>query len=466
MKTYTDLLPHQAEAVKKLKKIKVGALYMEMGTGKTRTALELIAQRLNAGKVDHVVWLCPCSIKGDIARGIAEHSDLADTGLLDVVGIETLSTSVRECSRLLELAQSRRVYLVVDESSLIKNHKALRSEHISQIAGKCNYKMILSGTPITRSEEDLYGQWKILDWRILGYRSFYSFAANHLEYDKKGRVRNTLNTDYLAEKIEPYTYQVLKSECLVLPEKHRKTRPFLMTDEQDVHYSWVIDRLLTDLDEMTSEAIYRLFGALQSVISGYRIDIDHKLRTSREMMFDNPEDNPRVKCLLRALQDFEDEKILIFCRFTDEILILHRILSDRGIPCAAFYGGMRQKDRELALDDFRGPARILLANKACGAHGLNLQFCRNIIFYSHDWDWGTRAQAEDRVHRIGQTEDVNILDIECANSIDVKILECLKRKGNLSDEFKRNIRLVQKEELLKAVRGGNNAKTIPEQNGA
>lgn len=100
MKTYTDLLPYQEQAVEKLRHLKIGALYMEMGTGKTRTALELIKLRLAAGKVDRVLWLCPCNIKTDIQRGIAEHSDLCDLGILDIVGIETLSTSVRECSRL------------------------------------------------------------------------------------------------------------------------------------------------------------------------------------------------------------------------------------------------------------------------------------------------------------------------------------------------------------------------------
>ena len=63
MEFLTDLLPHQVSAVDKLKKLKVGALFMEQGTGKTRTALELVQIRLNKGKIDHVLWLCPCSVK-------------------------------------------------------------------------------------------------------------------------------------------------------------------------------------------------------------------------------------------------------------------------------------------------------------------------------------------------------------------------------------------------------------------
>lgn len=155
MEVYSELLPYQKKAVEKLRHIKIGALYMEMGTGKTRTALELVRLRLEAGKVDYVVWLCPCNIKADIRRGIREHSNLDDLGILDIVGIETLSTSVRECSRLLGLAQSHKAYLIVDESSLVKNHIALRTQHIQQLADRCRYKLILNGTPISRNEADL-----------------------------------------------------------------------------------------------------------------------------------------------------------------------------------------------------------------------------------------------------------------------------------------------------------------------
>ena len=81
----------------------------------------------------------------------------------------------------------------------------------------------------------------------------------------------------------------------------------------------------------------------------------------------------------------------------------------------------------------------MIANKACGAYGLNLQFCRNIIFYSNDFDLATRMQAEDRVHRIGQTEEVRIYDIHAVNTIDSFIMSCLWRKENLVEEFKKNI---------------------------
>ena len=355
MKTFTSLLPYQEQAVEKLKHLKIGALYMEMGTGKTRTALELIKLRLAAGKVDRIIWLCPCNIKADIRRGIREHSNLDDLGILDVVGIETLSSSIRECSRLLQIVQNNSTYLIVDESSLVKNHAALRTIHIQQLANACAYKMILNGTPISRNEADLYAQWCILDWRILGYKSYYSFAANHLEIDDRGRIRRVLNTDYLAEKIAPYTFQVKKADCFTLPKKLYSARYCYFKEWQNIEYDDALDKLLTDLDEMSNTAIYQLFGALQAIVSGYDVDIIYKDKyphAIRRKYYSDPEANPRIATLLSCING-NKEKTIIFCQYTDEIDTIVRLIRDSGHSAVSFNGEMSVKKRNAAIDAFR-----------------------------------------------------------------------------------------------------------------
>lgn len=84
-----------------------------------------------------------------------------------------------------------------------------------------------------------------------------------------------LNTDYLAEKIAPYTYQIKKSDCFQLPDKHYSTKYCQLTGWQNHDYDTVLDNLLTGLDEMSNTAIYQLFGALQAVISGYVVAIKY-----------------------------------------------------------------------------------------------------------------------------------------------------------------------------------------------
>ena len=438
MELLTSLFPWQEEAVKKLLPIRIGALYMEMGLGKTRTVLEMIKARVDRGKIDAVLWLCPCSVRENLKQDILKHSDGA-LSKIAVYGIESLSSSLRIFELLMRFVQKQRVMLVVDESNLVKNFMAIRTQRITSLSEKCPYRMILNGTPISRNEADLFAQWYILDWRVLGYRSYYSFAANHIEYDENipGKIRRTLNTDYLVEKIAPYSYQISKRDAYDLPRKNYEERACCMSVVQAKHYDEVVDEMIGQMDEMQPETVYRMFSAAQAIISGlYVEDVTEKHFRTRPMFMD-PHDNPRIQTLIDIVRDIdEDEKILIFAKYSHEIEALASVL-DNSLP---FYGKLSRNQRNANLEAFRNSTRILVANKTCAGYGLNLQFCRNVIYYSNDWDWATRSQSEDRVHRIGQNREVRIIDICSGGTLDRKILRCLARKERLEDQIKAEIR--------------------------
>lgn len=448
----TTLYPWQERAVEKLRKIKVGALYMEQGTGKTRTTLELIKLRKEKEKIAVVLWLCPCSVKGNLKEDIKKHCGRLPEWII-VKGIESLSSSDRLYLLLLELIRKYETYLVVDESNLVKNIKAIRTGRIIEIAKYCSYKLILNGTPVSKNEADLFSQWYILDWRILGYKSFYSFAANHLEYRKirlpdgreiedRNRIEKVLNKEYLTEKIAPYTYQVRKEECLQdLPKKNKYECMFSMTDLQLEMYWRAKENYLLAIDEFKPETIYKLFTALQHVTSGRFVSLNPKKRMRTRTMFKVLEENPRIQALKDVIQKYiEDEKCIIFAKYQAEIDEICDMLRSEGYSHVSFTGKIPKKKREAHRKQFQQDLQFLVANKACGAYGLNLQFCHNIIYYDNDFDLATRMQSEDRVHRIGQNREVNIYDICCGGSIDVFILECLDRKENMVERFKKEIK--------------------------
>ena len=456
MKLITKLFPYQEEAVQKLSKVKVGALYMEMGTGKTRTALELIQRRLETGKVSQVLWLCPYSVTKDLPELLSEHAEGFEEQIKIAV-IESLSNSDRIYLELIQYVQSAPTFLVVDESLLVKNPFAYRTKRVMSISEQCSYKLILNGTPISRNEADLFSQWYILDWRILGYLSYYSFSANHLEMDemRPGKVVRVLNTDYLARKIAPYTYQCSKADVLDLPGKIECSTHYWLTPEQDEHYELVSGILLDEINENKPETIYRLFGALQAITSGFRIKFNRRMtHCTAEPFFKDPEDNPRIQTLIGELEDMGDDQAVIYCRYTQEIQDILSVLGDQALP---FYGEMSVKARQKNKNAFKaGKAKYLVANKSCAQFGLNLQFCHREIFYNNDWDWGTRAQAEDRLHRVGQTRDVIIQNIYAANTLDETILSCLGRKERLSDLFKSEVAKHNKSSLMQVLKAAIN----------
>lgn len=442
----TNLLPYQLQAVEKLTPIKVGALYMEMGTGKTRTALEMIKRRHDAGKIDRVLWLCPVSVMVNLYRDLKKHADGFEN-IIKIRGIESLSSSMRIYAELECYVRLGRTMLVVDESNLVKNHKAMRTRRIMALGKLCPYRIILNGTPVSRNEADLFAQWYILDWRILGYQSYWSFAKNHLEFDEKftHKVRRVLNIDYLTDKIAPYSFMVKKSDCLPLPSKRARVVHFAMTDEQEEHYIETRDEFLRMLlnigEDLGDAAIYRTFTALQEVSSGRRIVTDPEKPIRHEPMFKKPEENPRVQCLLDQIQGMEG-KVIIWIKFTHELQDIYTVLSERyGLDAVAvFYGALGKRKRQLELDKFMGTARFLIANKSCAGYGLNLQFCHQAIYYNNDWNWATRAQSEDRLHRIGQDLDVELIDLCSWSSIDGRILDCLSRKENMADVFRAELK--------------------------
>lgn len=331
------------------------------------------------------------------------------------------------------MTENKKCFLIVDESLLVKNPAAYRTINIERISGKCQYKIILNGTPVSKNEADLFAQFRILDWRILGYRSYWSFAANHLEYDDYGNIRRVLNTDYLAEKISPYTFQVLKSDCLVLPAKRYHTYGFSLTDNQNEIYDRSAEILMSGLDERKPETIYRLFSGLQAIISGKDIIFESADHFRTVEMFDNPLDNPRIEALMDILP--KDEKAIIYCRYESEISQLCKLLPGS----VRFDGKTSLKGRNKALDAFRSGKQFLIANKNCAGFSLNLQFCHRIIYLSNDWELGRRLQSEDRVHRIGQDHNVEITDIFAYDTLDEKILDCLHRKERILDSIQREI---------------------------
>lgn len=394
---------------------------------------------------------CGCAraaSKKNLREDIIYHVDHIPDNLI-IKGIESLSSADSLYLKLLEMVQAMNVYMIVDESILIKNKFAIRSNRIIELGRYCKYKLILNGTPVSRNEADLFAQWYFLDWRILGYESYYSFAANHLEYREVklpdgrrvvdyNRVVGILNIDYLTEKISPYMYQVRKDECLDIPPKKYYIKPFILKSEQYEEYYRVKQIYLEKVDEFKPETIYKLFSACQHVTSGRRILTGPTDRMRTENMFPGLE-NPRLKALKDVLKSIGTEKAIIFAKYQqeiNEIMALLRSLNKSGVM---FTGEVSQKKRQENRKRFSEDVQFLVANKVCGAFGLNLQFCHNVIFYNNDFDLATRMQAEDRVHRIGQEYEVHIIDICAVDCIDEFILNCLGRKENMVDRFKAEI---------------------------
>lgn len=454
MNTTTPLFDHQIKATKKMLPYRVGALFMEMGTGKTRVVIELAKER--RARISNVVYFCPVSLKETVRHELATHTDLAESQIYVfgdktssrnvrkafwyIVGIESMSSSNRQILAANSIIDDRSM-VVVDESGYIKGHNSLRTQRITRMAERSRYRLILTGTPLSQGVIDLYAQMRFLSWRILGYKSFYGFARNHLEYSEKypGMIVASHNTEYLAAKIQPYTYQVRKSECIDLPAKSYAERWHGMTSEQYDAYALAKEEILSSLEagDMDSIAIFRLFTALQQITCGF---------------WNRRRDNgtvQNIKLPSTRLDTFaavaaripHNAKAVVWSKFLyniDEIVTLLR--NEYGADnVAQIHGRLNETQRNAEIERFRNSARFLVATQATGGHGLTLNEASYHIFYSNGFKYAERIQAEDRSHRIGQEKNVHYIDIVCEKSIDERIQNALAEKADALWTFKRQV---------------------------
>ena len=455
--TTTDLLEHQRLAVAKLLPTKVGALFMDMGTGKSRTLIELA--RVRAAKFDRLVWFCPVSLKATVRHEILKHTscqpadiymfpqDVPDSVPSDaswyIIGIESMSASDKAYLAALNVI-TEQSFVVVDESIYIKGWRAKRSRRITRMASLAKYRAIMTGTPFTQGAADLFAQLFFLSPKILGYSSFYSFAKNHIEYEtikvggqhiRTGRILRCHDELVLARKMAPYVYQVRKEECLDLPEKLYETRYFEMSAAQASAYQQAKDFMaeqimLADIGDNTP--ILALFTKLQSITCGFWTPPYDGERQTLE--------HGRVDLLMTVLEEIPaGEKVIIWAKYRHAVDEIADALDSDSV--AFFHGGISPAQREADVMRWRtDPAcRYLVATQAAGGHGLTLNEAAYSVFYADSFKFSERIQAEDRNHRIGQMRRPVYITLQCEDSIDARVSGALAKKQNALELFRQQI---------------------------
>ena len=195
---------HQLTALEKSWNKKVFAYFMEMGTGKTKVAIDNIAMLYDNGKINGALIIAPKGVyknwySQEIPDHLADHikpttvlwkslinktqqeelDKLFKPGLdlhILVMNVEAFSTKkgVDFAARFLN---SHNTYMAIDESTTIKNPGAKRTKNIVALGKYAKYRRILTGSPVTKSPLDLYKQCEFLDEYLLDHSSYYTFRT-------------------------------------------------------------------------------------------------------------------------------------------------------------------------------------------------------------------------------------------------------------------------------------------------
>ena len=339
--------------------------------------------------------------------------------------------------------------LVVDESTRIKNPDAIRSKEIVKLGRAAAYRRILTGTPVTKGPEDLYGQFSFLDKQILGYDTFTSFKNQYCEFTKVlinenefKKITGYRNLDKMVKKIEPYSFRVLKFECLDLPAKIYKRWPVELSSEQRRVYYELRKNFMAELKgtTLTAELAMTRILRLQQIVCGwFPQDTNGDIRQDYKNWSLDPtpidDSNLRLKAMDDILEEVKDlpGKTIIWARFRADLKLIQHHLGATAVP---YHGGVSNDGRALAIKRFQGDdsVRYFIGNQQSAGIGLTLTAASSVIYYSNTFDLELRLQSEDRSHRIGTNfHSVLYYDIEAVRTVDGKIIKALRAKKNLAD---------------------------------
>jgi len=384
------LLDNQQNAISKLQHLKVGALFMEPGTGKTRSAYELIK---SIPGNPYILWLTPFQTKLNL------RDELSKWGGLDceIVGIETISSSDRtylQLYRKLEVAWNSVV--IVDESLKIKNWDAKRTRRIIELGKIAEYRLVLNGTPISRHLLDAWAQFEFLSPKILnmGQAEYKNTFCEYTRITKrfggnktytKEYINKYHNVDYLYSLIQPYVF-----ECDLSLE----------VGKQYIDIDFSIDADIKEQYQHIKEH-YLDNEKLQFLNNNIFLELTQKM----QHLYTNSSE--KFSIMDKFLKENDRSKVLIYRKYLDAEQELKKRYPD---------------------------VRVLSIQSE--AFGLNLQAYDTIIVWDKVWDYALVKQMEHRIWRTGQTKECRFINLNGNVGLEKLIIDNINKKQNLLDYFK------------------------------
>jgi len=455
---------HQLTALEKSWNRETYAYFMEMGTGKTKVLIDNAAMLYDKGKIDGLLIIAPKGVIGtwynqELPAHLPDHIEnvtvlwqplinkkqqsklntlfeISNDLHILIMNVEAFSTDkgVKFAKKFL---LSHNTLMAVDESTTIKNPKALRTKSIVEISKMAKYRRVLTGAPVTKNPLDLYAQCYFLDPEHLGHSSYYSFRMRYAIMKTafiSGRsiqlVSGFRNLAELSEKIQPFSYRVLKEDCLDLPPKIYMKRSIDLTSEQKKVYKQMKEEALAELHgkQITTMTALTQLMRLQQITCGHFVADDGTTQ---------PIKSNRLNELMDILDEVEG-KAIIWAHWQKDIQNIVKEIKKVHGPCSVvdYYGLTPQDQRDKNKDAFQNDSKVrfLVGTPQTAGYGLTLTAANTVVYYSNGYDLEKRLQSEDRAHRIGQKKSVTYIDIIAEDTIDKKIQDSLRKKINIASE--------------------------------
>ena len=434
------------------------ALYMEMGTGKTLSAIVIVGRLFLAGCVRRLLIVAPssvCAVWPAEFRKFAEYPSRVGVLLGErdkrIAALNRINAPVPpgmpEPLRMAvinyestwrleeELAAFKADMIICDESQRIKNPTARQSKAMHRLGAKTLYKMILTGTPIQNDTRDFWSQYRFVAPDIF-QPSYYAYLKR---YAVMGGVGNhqflgPRNLEELTRKAHSIAYRVTKEECLDLPEKMFEDRVVMLEERARKLYKRIQRESCATLEsgqEITANIILTKLLRLQQITGGFLTDDEGKITAVSTAKLDALDDIVQTLCV------DEMKKVVVFARFHAELdAIQERVKKVLGtdLKHVAIWGDVPISKRSAIVEQFQTDpdTRVFVGQIDACAEGITLTASDTVVYFSLTYNLAKYQQSQDRIHRIGQKNHCTYIHLVAPGTIDHQIMGALKRKEDLA----------------------------------
>jgi len=393
-----NLLVDQTNAKSHLSDWRVGALFMEAGTGKSRVAVEIA----NETPCDLIAWVGPFqtiwpddpkidSILVEINKWGGFSSEVIYTGIESLQNSDRIYLNLRN-----RIEQAQNPMIIVDESLKIKNAKSKRTKRMMDLSNLSTYKLILNGTPITKNLLDLKTQMDFLSRKILNM-SDAEFKNTFCEYTtvtksfggRKAYTKEFItgyeNIDYLYSLIRHYVF-----ECdLTLSVKQLyNVISYQLSEDDEAEYTRLKEKYLDN--EMLQWKNNNIFMEMTQKMQHTYSCTENKFEKLEALFTEIPQ-----------------ERTIIYCKYIDS-----REACEKRFP----------------------KATVLSYQK--NSLGLNLQHLCNTVYFDKNWDLALRIQSTRRTFRTGQEYDCRYWDLTGNVGLESLIDKNITKKIGMAEYFK------------------------------
>lgn len=436
------LRSYQLEGVHWLERLRLmylnGILADDMGLGKTLQAIVALTQYRQKSKALSLI-VCPTSLlynwKEEFAKFAPELTVLVVDGipsarkrLIEKISkYDVIVTSYTLLQKDIETYKHTRFgYVILDEAQHIKNRGTRNAKSVKMV--NADYRLILSGTPIENSLDEL---WSLFDFLMPNFLSSYDRFME--KYIRVTGAELTKNLEYLRKKVAPFIMRRMKTDVLKdLPAVSEIIYHCQLSDVQQALYRSYAASARDELVKLVErDGFDKVQIHVLATLTRLKQICCHPAIFAKEKA--EPGDSAKYDMLMELLQTLNEgkHKTVIFSQYTRMLQIMKEDLELRGIRFCYLDGSSKNRLEIVKQFNEDETIPVFLVSLKAGGTGLNLTGADTVIHYDMWWNPAVENQATDRVHRMGQKKNVSAYKLITLGSIEEKIAELQKRKKGL-----------------------------------